>query len=344
MVASFGEILLRLSTPANERILQANSMEVHYGGSESNVVASLSILGHNTKFISRVPANEIGNAAINSLRTHGVDVSHISKGGDRLGIYFLETGTALRQSNVLYDRKHSAFSYIRPDSIDWNQALNNVTWFHWSGITPAVSQAAAETLKHVLKVASDKGIFISADLNYRKKLWDYGMKPYEVMPELIEYCDMISGGNEDSEPMFGIKVPLANDDFSVESEISLIEQRCFIWKNAFPKLKYIASTIRRSRTATHNFFSGALWDGKEIKIAEGFEINPITDRVGGGDAFMAGIIHGLICYPENTQKAIDFAVAAGALKHTIKGDVNLSTISEIERMMTTGNKSLRIIR
>jgi 2-dehydro-3-deoxygluconokinase len=342
-ISAFGELLLRLSPPGHERIEQAVSFEVAYGGSESNVLLSLARFGHDTNFISALPENELGWSARNSIRKFGVDTRHISWSGSRLGIYYLETGAVNRASKVVYDRADSSIAQLQPGRIDWNVALHDCTWFHWSGITPAISNSAALVVKEALEVAAKKNIFISADLNYRQQLWKYGKNPVDVMPELIQYCDLILGGNEESEKVLGIQVPQGDDSTSVEEEEAMIQERCVLWKKKFPKLKLIASTLRRSRSASHNFLSGTLWDGSKLYRNKGYEINPIVDRVGGGDAFMGGLIHGLITYKENFQHALDFAVAASSLKHTIKGDVNLVTVDEVEKVMN-GNKSLRIIR
>ncbi|MBX9852726.1 MAG: sugar kinase [Cytophagaceae bacterium] len=342
-ILAFGELLLRLSPPGHERLEQAVSLEVQYGGSEANIVASLARFNHAAAFVTRLPENELAQAANNSLRKFGVDTSQIIWGGKRLGIYFLETGAVSRQSKVVYDRADSSIAAIQPGMINWEKVFENITWFHWSGITPALSASAAQVVKEAIEVAAKKNIYISADLNYRANLWNYGKKPVDIMPELIAHCDVVLGGNEDSEKVLGLKVPIGDDDMSVEKEAALIEERCFIWKQAFPKLKVIASTIRRSRSASHNFLAGAVWNGLELFVSRGYEITHIVDRVGGGDAFMGGLIHGILSYKNNFQKALDFATAASALKHTIKGDVNLVSKEEVEKLMQ-GDKSLRIVR
>lgn len=342
-IAAFGELLLRLSPPGHERIEQAGTFEAEYGGSESNVLISLARLGHTTSFISALPENELGKSARNSIRKHGVDTNHINWSGSRLGLYFLETGASQRPAKVIYDRVDSSIAQLQPGIIDWNVALQDCTWFHWSGITPAISNSAAMVMKEALEVAVKKNIFISADLNYRQQLWKYGRRPVEVMPELVSHCDLVLGGNEESELVLGIQVSKGDDAISKQEEEAMIQKRCELWKNNFPKLKLIASTLRRSRSASHNFLSGTLWDGKDLYTNKGYEITPIVDRVGGGDAFMAGLIHGLIANKENLQQVLNFAVAASALKHTIKGDVNLVTVEEVENVMN-GSKSLRIIR
>ncbi|WP_116127168.1 sugar kinase [Lewinella sp. IMCC34183] len=329
-VATFGEIMLRLSPPGHQRFRQAHDFRVEYGGGESNVAVSLANFGLDVRFVTRLPANDIGDCALYALRGAGIDTSHVVRGGKRLGIYFLEKGAVQRGSKVVYDREDSGMATLRPGQIDWDRAFDGVTWFHWTGITPALSQSAADACREACREASARGITISVDLNHREKLWQYGKSPREVMPELIEYCDLIVGGAREAASYFDIQ----GEDFADVAR--QLQQR-------FPKARRIATTLRETLSASHNTYSGLLWDGEELHAAPVYQLTHIVDRVGGGDSFMGGLIYGLITWPEEPATALRFATAASALKHTIIGDVNLVTVEEVVNLME-GDASGRVSR
>ena len=343
-VVTFGEIMLRLSPPGNLRFSQANSFDVVYGGGESNVAVSLANYGVPVEFVSRLPQNDMGACAMMEMRKRGVGTQHIAYGGERLGIYFLETGAVSRGSKVVYDRAHSAMAEITAGMIDWDEVFEGVSWFHWTGITPAISQGAADACLEAVKIASEKGITISTDLNYRAKLWKYGQPSEPIMTELTAYCDVILGNEEDAEKHFGIKpegldITTQGDQVNAEAFQSVCEQMM----KKFPKAKKVITTLRGSISASHNTWAGILYDGKNIYISPEYQITHIVDRVGGGDSFMGGLIYGLLEYPEDDQNALNFAVAASCLKHTIKGDANLVTVAEVEKLMS-GDASGRVAR
>ena len=341
-IVTFGEIMLRLATPDYLRFLQATELEATYGGGEANVAVSLANYGFNARFVTRLPANDIGQACMARLRMHNVDTSSIVVGGDRLGIYFLETGAVSRGSKVVYDRAHSALAEIQPGMVDWNKALDGAEWFHWTGITPAVSEGAAAVCLEGIKAAASKGITISTDLNYRKNLWKWGKKAEDVMPEMVEHCDVILGNEEDAEKVFGIH-PEGVDVTKGEVEGAAYESVGKQLMERFPKAKKVIITLRGSINANHNTWSGVLWDGKKLYEAPVYQITHIVDRVGGGDSFMGGLIYGLNTYANDDQKALNFAVAASCLKHTIKGDLNLVSVDEVEKLMS-GDASGRVSR
>jgi len=343
-VVTFGEIMLRLAPQGYLRFSQATSFDVVYGGGESNVAVSLANYGIPVDFITRLPKNDIGECALMEMRKRGVGTDNIAFGGDRLGIYFLETGAVSRGSKVVYDRAHSAMSEIEPGMIDWDKVLDGVDWFHWTGITPAISQGAADATLEAVKAASDKGITISTDLNYRAKLWQYGGDRESIMTELTSYCDIILGNEEDAEMHFGIKpegISVQTEGHNVKAEAFL--SVCQQMMEKFPKAKKVITTLRGSISASHNTWAGVLYDGQHMLESAQYQITDIVDRVGGGDSFMGGLIYGLLTYPDNDQRALDFAVAASALKHTIKGDANLATVPEVEKLMG-GDASGRVAR
>ena len=343
-VVTFGEIMLRLAPPGFLRFSQANSFDVTYGGGESNVAVSLANFGLSTEFVTRLPDNDLGKSAMMELRKHGVGVDNIVFGGDRLGIYFLETGAVSRGSKVIYDRAHSAIAEIQLGMVDWGKVFKDAEWFHWTGITPAISKTAADVTLEAVKAASDLGITISTDFNYRAKLWKYGATPGEVMTELLEYCDVILLSKEDAEHHLGIKpegidTTISGYEWKPESFTSICQQVM----NRFPKAKKIMSALRGSISASHNTWAGVLYDGIKLYQSRQYQITDIVDRVGGGDAIMAGLIYGLLHNPADNQKTIDFAVAASCLKHTIKGDANLVNVEEVEKLLS-GDGSGRVDR
>jgi 2-dehydro-3-deoxygluconokinase len=343
-VVCFGEIMLRLSPPGFLRFSQANSFDVVYGGGESNVAVSLANYGVPVDFVTRLPKNDIGQCALQEMRKRGVGTDQIIFGGDRLGIYFLETGAVSRGSKVIYDRAHSAMAEIKPGMIDWKSVFKDVQWFHWTGITPAISQGAADVCLEAVKVAGKMGLTISTDLNYRAKLWKYGVNSEQIMTELTSYCDIILGNEEDAEKHFGIKpngLDITKNGHKVKAEAFL--SVCKQMMQKFPKANKIITTLRGSINASHNTWAGVLYDGKTLFKSKEYQITHIVDRVGGGDSFMGGLIYGLLTYKNDNQKALDFAVAASCLKHTIKGDANLVTIEEVEKLMR-GDASGRVSR
>ncbi|GGP01932.1 2-dehydro-3-deoxygluconokinase [Cloacibacterium rupense] len=322
-IVTFGEILLRLSPPSHLRLTQATSFDLYYGCAEANVAASLAKFGFPVKFITSVPANELGESALSMLRSFGVEpVAKIQ--GKRLGIYYFEQGASERPGKVVYDREDSSFSMLRKGMIDWEKAFEGADWFHWSGITPSLSLELAELCEEALEIASKMGLTISADLNYRPTLWNYGKKANEIMPNLIKYCDLLLGGINESEIVLGIS---KQENESVESVFSN-------WMKAFPKLKTIVTTKRLRANASSNGVSAEFYNGKEFLKSKEYNISHIIDRIGAGDAFMAGIIYGLINWPNDHQSALEFAVAATCLKHSISGDINLSTAEEIKALMS----------
>jgi 2-dehydro-3-deoxygluconokinase len=343
-VVTFGEIMLRLSPAENLRFSQVNNFDVVYGGGESNVAVSLANYGVPVEFVTRLPKNDLGECALMEMRKRGVGTQHIAFGGDRLGIYFLETGAVSRGSKVVYDRAHSAIAEIESGMINWDSVFDGVEWFHWTGITPAISQGAADVCLEAVKAASAKGITISTDLNYRAKLWSYGGDREAIMTELTSYCDVILGNEEDAEKHFGIH-PEGLDVYKHGHEVKAASFKsvCEQMMNKFPKAKKVITTLRGSISASHNTWAGVLYDGKKMYETRQYQITHIVDRVGGGDSFMGGLIYGLLNYPENDQNALDFAVAASCLKHTIKGDANLVTVEEVEKLMG-GDASGRVAR
>ena len=332
-VVTFGEVMLRLSTPGFLRFGQAGSLDATFGGGEANVAVSLANFGIDASYVTRLPKNDIADACLSELRGLGVDVSGVVRGGDRMGIYFLESGAVARGSKVIYDRAHSAIAEIKPGMIDWEKELAGADWFHWTGITPAISQGAADACLEAVKVANRLGVKVSCDLNYRKKLWQYGKTAAEVMPALVEYCDLILGNEEDAEKEFGIK-PEGFDAEQTGGQIdqSRFESVCRQLMARFPRCKKVAITLRGSISASHNTWGGVLFDGTTIWQSRRYDITHIVDRVGGGDSFMGGLLYGLLTYPTD-QQAIDFAAAASALKHTIIGDYNRVTVAEVEALV-----------
>ena len=343
-VVTFGEIMLRLATPDYLRFNQSNQLTATFGGGEANVAVSLANYGIEASFVSRLPQNDIARACVMDLRKYGVDTSSIVYGGERLGIYFLETGAVARASKVVYDRAHSSIADIKPGMINWKEVLKDAGWFHWTGITPALSQGAADACLEAIRTANEMGVTVSCDLTYRKNLWKYGKTASEVMPQLVEGCDVLLGNEEDAEKVFGIK-PEGFDASQTEGEVDAaeFESVCRQLQARFPRAKKVIITLRGSINANHNTWSGVLYDGKELFTAPTYNITHIVDRVGGGDSFMGGLIYGLISYPEDSRKALHFAVAASCLKHTIYGDFNQVTVEEVENLMK-GDGSGRVSR
>jgi len=343
-VVTFGEIMLRLATPDYQRFVQANQLISTFGGGEANVAVSLANYGIPAEFVTRLPKNDIGEWCISDLRRFNVGTQYIIRGGDRMGIYFLETGAVARASKVIYDRAQSAIAQIQPGMIDWKSIFQETQWFHWTGITPALSQGAADACLEAIKIANEMGITVSCDLNYRKNLWKYGKTASEIMPALVECCDIILGNEEDAEKVFGVK-PTGFDVANTGGEINALEFEsvCKQLMNKFPRAKKVIITLRGSINANHNTWNGCLYNGEKLFQSKCYDITHIVDRVGGGDSFMGGLIYGFITFPDDDQRALDFAVAASALKHTIYGDFNLVTVAEVEQLLK-GDGSGRVSR
>ncbi|MDR3250805.1 MAG: sugar kinase [Tannerella sp.] len=343
-VVTFGEIMLRLATPGYLRFSQAKELSATFGGGEANVAVSLANYGLDTEFVTRLPANDIAEACIMDLRAHNVGVKNIIRGGDRIGIYFLETGAVARASKVVYDRANSSIATVEKGMIDWKEIFKDAGWFHWTGITPALSQSAADACLEAVKAANAMGITVSCDLNYRKNLWKYGKTASEIMPSLVEGCDVILGNEEDCEKVFGIK-PEGFDAADTGGEVNALEFEsvCTQMTAKFPRCKKMAVTLRGAINANHNTWGGVLYSDGTLKQSKRYDITHIVDRVGGGDSFMGGLIYGLLTYPTDDRKALDFAVAASCLKHTIYGDYNLVTVAEVENLMK-GDGSGRVSR
>jgi 2-dehydro-3-deoxygluconokinase len=341
-VVTFGEIMMRLSPPGYLRFGQARSFDVIYGGGEANVAVSLANFGVAVDYITRLPKNDLGEACLMFLRQYGVGVNKVVRGGDRLGIYFLENGAVQRGSKVIYDRAGSSIATIERGMVDWDQAFADADWFHWTGITPAISANLADVCLEGIEAARRLGLTVSCDLNYRKNLWKWGKKASEVMPDLVSLCDIAVGNEEDADKVFGIRAP-ETDVLAGRVEADKYRVVCEGLKERFPNLRLIAITLRGSFSASHNSWSGVLWDGGSFYSAPTYDITHIVDRVGGGDAFVAGLIYGLRTYGEDRQKALNFAVAASCLKHSIVGDFNMVTVAEVEAIMG-GDVSGRVSR
>ena len=340
-VITMGEIMLRLSTPGHEKFIQADEFDVCYGGGEANVAVSLANYGHDASFVTKVPDNPIGECAVAALRKHNVDTKYIAKGGERLGIYFLETGAAMRASNVVYDRAHSSISTAAACDFDFDAIFADADWFHFTGITPAVSDAAAELTEVALKAAKKHGVKVSVDLNFRKKLWS-SEKAQRIMTNLMQYVDVCIGNEEDAEKVLGFK-PGNTDVTSGDLELAGYED---IFKQMVDKFnfEYVISSLRVSHSASDNGWSACIYsrDTKEFYHSKEYRVAPIVDRVGGGDSFAGGTICGFLD-GKNFKDALEFGVAASALKHTIPGDFNLVSRKDVENLVG-GDGSGRVQR
>ena len=337
-IVTMGEILLRLSTPGNKRFVRSDSFDVIYGGGEANVAVSCANYGHEAYFVSKLPTHEIGQSAINALRQFGVHTDFVARGGERVGIYFLESGASMRPSKVIYDRADSAIAKATAADFDFDAIMEGAAWFHWSGITPALSAESAEMTRLACEAAKRHGVTVSVDLNFRKKLWTKE-RAQEVMRPLMEYVDVCIGNEEDAELCLGFK-----PDADVEAGNTDAEGYKTIFKQMAETFgfKYVVSTLRESFSATHNGWKAMIYNGEEFYTSKRYDIEPIVDRVGGGDSFSGGIIHGLLTKP-NQGEALEFAVAASALKHTINGDFNHVSIEEVEAL-AGGDASGRVQR
>jgi len=324
---TFGEIMLRLKPPNWERFFQSPLLEATFGGGEANVAVGLARFGLNAAYVSVIPNNLIGDACIGELRRQGIDISLIVRKGDRLGIYFLEAGANQRPSKVIYDRSHSAIAEAKPGDINWDKVFDGVSWFHISGITPAISLSASELSLEAVKKAREKGITISGDLNFRKKLWKYGKSAPEVMAKLVKYVDIVIGNEEDCQKSLGVKVDIDVESGELQTE-KYKELTDKILK-LYPDIEKIALTLRESYSANYNRWSAVLNNRKEFLISKKYEIHNIVDRVGAGDTFSAGLIYGLNNLSDD-EEALEFAVAASCLMHSIPGDLPLLSVEEVK--------------
>lgn len=337
-VVTLGEIMMRLSTPDFKRFVQSDSFDVTYGGGEANVAAALCNYGLNGTFVTKVPNNPLGQSAINHLRRYGVDTQFIARGGKRLGIYFLETGASMRASQVVYDRADASIADVDISEFDFDKILEGASWFHTTGITPALSDKAATLTEAALKAAKAKGITTSIDLNYRKKLWSKE-KAREVMTRLCQYVDVCIGNEEDADTTLGFT--------SQGTDVTKGELNLDGYKDVFKQMKekfnfkYIASTLRESHSASDNGWSALVYDGNEFYHSKQYEVR-IVDRVGSGDSFASGFIYGLVSGMAMSDAA-EFGVAASAIKHTIPGDLNHATLSEVSELVK-GDGSGRVQR
>lgn len=342
-IVTFGEIMVRLSAPDYLKLIQTNTFEVSYAGAEANVAVSLANYGMQTDYITCLPNNPIAERCIMDLRGHKVGVENIQRSGKRMGILYIETGSNARPSKIYYDREDSSIATIPEDSLDWKEILGDATWFHWTGITPALSENAAKECLKAIKIANELGVIVSCDINYRSNLWRYGKTATEVMPEMVAGSDVILGNEEDCEKVFGIK-PLNFDAANTRGEVdqSSFLSVCQQMMKMFPRCKKMVVTLRGAVNANHNTWSGVLYNGCDLIESKRYDITDIVDRVGGGDSFMGGLIYGLLNYNDD-KKALEFATAASCLKHTLKGDFNLVTVQEVECLME-GDESGRVKR
>ena len=337
-IITLGEIMLRLSPVGNDRFIQSETLRVIPGGGEANVAVSLANYGHEAYFVSKLPKHEIGQMAVNALRRYGVDTSFVARGGDRVGLYYAETGASMRPSKVVYDRAHSAIAEAKPEDFDFDAIMEGAQWFHWSGITPAISDNAAELTRLACEAAKRHGVTVSVDLNFRKKLWT-SEKAQSIMKPLMKYVDVCIGNEEDAQLCLGFKpdADVEGGQTDASGYHKIFEQM----KQEFG-FKYVVSTLRESFSATHNGWKALIYNGEEFYESRRYDIMPIIDRVGGGDSFSGGLIHGLLTKPTQGE-ALEFAVAASALKHTINGDFNLVTVDEVEAL-AAGNANGRVQR
>ncbi len=338
-IVTLGEIMLRLSPEGNDRFIQTDHFRIIPGGGEANVAVSLANYGHEAYFVSKLPAHEIGQIAVNALRRYGVDTRFVARGGDRVGLYYAETGASMRPSKVIYDRAHSSIAEADASDFDFDAIMEGAQWFHWSGITPAVSDKAAELTRLACEAAKRHGVTVSVDLNFRKKLWT-SEKAISVMRPLMQYVDVCIGNEEDAQLCLGFK-----PDADVEGGKTDASGYHKIFEQMMHEFgfKYVVSTLRESLSATHNGWKALSYDGHTFYESKHYDINPIIDRVGGGDSFSGGLIHGMLKYDGDQAQALEFAVAASALKHTIPGDFNL--VSEAEVLsLAGGNANGRVQR
>lgn len=341
-IVTFGEIMLRLKSPGFERLLQRPELEATFGGGEANVAVSLSLLGKEASFVTALPESPIADAAIRELARYGVDTSQIIRKDGRFGVYYLESGAAQRASTVTYDRAQSAVSLAKPGDFNWKEILSGAEWFHVSGITPALSQGCAELTLEAVSAARKAGVRVSIDLNYRKKLWKYGKGPVEVMRPIAANADLLIANEEDIQNCLGIDsgdIDVSSGSLDSDQYAALIDRV----RAEFPSASRVAITLRESHSADRNGWSAVMSAPSGFHVSRKYAIDDIVDRVGGGDAFAAGLIFALLAYPGDDQKALEFAVASSCLKHSIPGDFNLATRAEVEALMG-GDASGRVRR
>ncbi|WDI30086.1 sugar kinase [Hyphococcus flavus] len=337
---TFGEIMLRLKTLGHERFFQSPSFEATFGGGEANVAVALCNYGLDAAFVSALPDNDIGESAVRELRSFGVDTRHIRRSGDRVGIYYLETGANQRPSKVVYDRANSSIAECKPGDFDWAKIFDGAKWLHITGITPALTQNSADLSLECVREAKNAGVTVSCDFNYRGKLWKYGKSAPEVMTELVKYVDVGIANEEDCQKSLGVTV-----DVEVESgELDTAKYEALSAKvlELYPNMSAIAITLRESKSADHNGWSACLRDKDGFKLSRRYDMTDIVDRVGGGDSFASALIYGLNAYTDR-QQSLEFAVAASCLKHSILGDFNRVSVSEVEKLMS-GDGSGRVQR
>lgn len=325
-VITFGEVMMRLSPPGYSKFSQATSLELDYGGGEANVAISLAYLGMKAAHVTRFPDNALGKAATQFLRKHWLSTEHVIYGGDMLGKYFLEKGAAHRPSEVIYGRDGSSFSSIEPSMIDWEHVLKDADWFHWTGITPAISEGTARCCLDAIKTANRLGVKVSGDINSRKNMWKYGKTMQEVIPELAQHCDVVIASTYDIYELFGLGE--AGGKYRHSAKLLM---------DAFPRIEKVVGKNRVSISASHQQIEGKMWNGEKYIKTKNLDISHVIDRVGTGDAFAAGMIYGLLHYDDDAQ-ALDFASAACALKHTVPGDVNIVSLENVTSLME-GNTS-----
>ncbi len=331
-IALFGEYLLRLTPPQQQKLVQSHSLEMHWAGSEANIAVSLSIFGTPSLYITALPDNELARAGLSRLHQYAVQTHIVKTEGTRVGTYYYESGQGARPGRVIYDREYSSFSFLKPGQLNWNEILDTTDWFHWSGITPALTQGLADVCREALQSAQQKKMVISADFNYRNTLWKYGKHCSRVMPALLQFCDVVLADVDTAKLYFGIEPDPAN---LVESSFALI-------KKTLPNVKHIAMTMRKQESANSNQYIGHLWREGKIYTSRPYHIQQIAERIGAGDAFMAGLIHSLKM-GRSPEETIEFATACGVIKHSITGDFNVATREEIETVMQQGGSG-RIIR
>ncbi|MBC7000559.1 sugar kinase [Cytophaga sp. FL35] len=327
-LVTFGEVMMRLSPPGYAKFAQATSLELVYGGGEANAAISCAYLGMKAVHVTRFPDNALGRAATQFLRQHWLSTEHVIYGDKMIGKYFLEKGAVHRSSEVIYEREGSAFSLIEPGMVDWEQTLKDADWFHFTGITPAISEGAADCCLNAIKTANKMGIMVSGDINSRDNMWKYGKSMQEVMPRLVENCDVVITSSRGIHEMFGLGGP---DDKYRDSARKLMEQ--------FPKIQKVVGKKRKSISASHQQIQGKMWNGSKYIKSKNLNITHVIDRVGTGDAFAAGLIYGLLHYQDDLE-ALDFASSACALKHTVPGDVNMVSLENVTSLMmgdTTGS-------
>ena len=331
-VLTFGEIMLRLKAPGHERFFQSPMLEATFGGGEANVAVSLANYGMDAEFLTVLPQNDIAECCIRELRYFGVDTKKIVRGEGRMGIYYFEGGANQLPSKVVYDRAYSSIAMAKPGDIDWDKAFEGVGWFHITGITPAISESAMELSLESVKEAKKRNITVSCDLNYRKNLWMYGKEAKEVMSELTKYVDVAIANEEDFQKSLGLKAESQGDVEDGALNIENYKAIASLAMQTYPNIKRVAITLRESKSANHNDWSACLYNGKDFFLSRKYAITDIVDRVGGGDSFGGGLIYGLNTYADE-KTALEFAVAASCLKHTILGDYNRVSVSEVESLM-----------